>query len=205
MLMANLARMLRAQSYYAAGYLRASVLGVQVGRGARISPRARIRGAASIGAVTVGAGVSIGPGTYVGSGLIDSGVIGAYCSIGHDVYIGPTEHEMSGWTMSPFLLRALGEDGQQTEKIVAPPRIGCDVWIGARAIILRGAVIGDGAVIAAGSVVKGRIDPYEVWGGVPARAIRARFAEESARIRAQQKLDDALSRLVDDQDEWRVG
>jgi acetyltransferase-like isoleucine patch superfamily enzyme len=48
------------------------------------------------------------------------------------------------------------------------------VWIGANATILDGARIGKGAVIAAGAVVDGEVPPYEIWGGVPARKLKAR-------------------------------
>ncbi len=50
--------------------------------------------------------------------------------------------------------------------------IGRNVWIGMRAIVLKGATIGDGAVIAAGSVVTGDIPGNVLAGGVPARVIR---------------------------------
>lgn len=50
--------------------------------------------------------------------------------------------------------------------------IGNHVWIGARAIILKGVTIGDGAVIAAGAVVTKDVPPRTLVGGVPARAIR---------------------------------
>ncbi len=53
-------------------------------------------------------------------------------------------------------------------------RIGDDVWIGAHVVILDGAIIGNGSVVGALSLVKGRIPPNEVWGGVPARFIKKR-------------------------------
>ena len=40
--------------------------------------------------------------------------------------------------------------------------IGNNIWIGANAIILRGAVIGDNAVIAAGTVVMGEVPANSV-------------------------------------------
>lgn len=55
--------------------------------------------------------------------------------------------------------------------------IGSDVWISANCTILDGASIGDGCVIAAGSVVRGSTDPYCVYGGVPARKLKARALE----------------------------
>lgn len=53
--------------------------------------------------------------------------------------------------------------------------IGNDVWIGANSIILAGTTIGDGSVIAAGSVVNRDVEPYSVYGGVPAKFIKSRF------------------------------
>ncbi len=48
------------------------------------------------------------------------------------------------------------------------------VWIGARAIITPGVVIGRGAVVGAGAVVTHDIRPYQIAAGVPAREIRER-------------------------------
>ncbi len=56
--------------------------------------------------------------------------------------------------------------------------IGNDVWIGANVIILPGVNIGDGAIIAAGAVVTKSVEPYAVVGGIPAKVIKYRFAEE---------------------------
>lgn len=49
-----------------------------------------------------------------------------------------------------------------------------DVWIGARAIILKGVHVGRGAVIGAGAVVRRRVPPYSIVTGNPARAHRLR-------------------------------
>lgn len=54
----------------------------------------------------------------------------------------------------------------------APVIIGDDVFIGARAIILKGVTIGDGAVIGAGSVVTKSIPPRVIAAGNPARIIK---------------------------------
>lgn len=53
----------------------------------------------------------------------------------------------------------------------APVVIGDRVWISCRAIILPGVTIGEGAVIAAGAVVTKNIEPYTIYGGIPARKI----------------------------------
>lgn len=56
--------------------------------------------------------------------------------------------------------------------------IGNDVWIGGRAILMRGIHIGDGAVIGAGAVVTRDVEPYTIVAGVPAKPLRKRFSED---------------------------
>ncbi len=55
-----------------------------------------------------------------------------------------------------------------------PIRVGCNVWIGTGAIVLKGVTIGDGAVIGAGAVVTKSVPADEIWAGVPAKRIGQR-------------------------------
>lgn len=55
---------------------------------------------------------------------------------------------------------------------VKPVVVGSDVWIGARAIVLKGVTIGDGAIIAAGAVVTRDVPPGAIVAGVPAKVVR---------------------------------
>lgn len=153
------------------GWIWASLQGVRLGPGSRISRKASIKGVAFLGDVEVREGVSIGKGTYINSGWVHSGVIGEYCSIAYGVLIGPTEHRLDYWTMSPFEAKDAGESPSVTTRNIPPPVIGNGVWIGAHAVILRGVVIGDRAVIAAGAVVTKNVPSGEIWGGIPARMI----------------------------------
>ena len=170
----NLKASLHNKLYYFAGNFRAGLLGVQLGTGAKVSPKANIIGAYYIGAATIAKDVTLGEGSYISSRFIFSGKIGKWCSIGYETIIGPSEHLIHGITTSPTLAVKLGHSPSIANKTVAPPQIGDEVWIGARSIILRGVEIGDGAVIAAGAVVTKSIPSREIWGGVPAKKIGIR-------------------------------
>jgi acetyltransferase-like isoleucine patch superfamily enzyme len=54
---------------------------------------------------------------------------------------------------------------------VAPVLIEEDVWIGARAMVLKGVTVGACAVVAAGAVVARSVPPGAIVAGVPARVI----------------------------------
>jgi acetyltransferase-like isoleucine patch superfamily enzyme len=66
-----------------------------------------------------------------------------------------------------------GEDGHVSRVPSARPiLVEANVWIGARAILLPGAVIERDCVVAAGAVVSGRCERGGLYGGVPARLLR---------------------------------
>ena len=57
-------------------------------------------------------------------------------------------------------------------EIAKPIEIGKHVWIGNRAIILKGVKIGDGAVIAAGAIVTKDVPAKTIVAGVPAKVVK---------------------------------
>lgn len=56
----------------------------------------------------------------------------------------------------------------------APITIGSYAWICARAVVCPGITVGEGAVLGLASVATHDLEPWTVYGGVPARVIRKR-------------------------------
>ena len=102
-------------------------------------------------------GAKLGFNSYSAGTLLDPPltVVGDNCIIGHD---------------SVLICHAV----EGNDLALAPIRLGNNVTIGAKAVILPGVTIGDGAVVAVSAVVaKGtEIGAGELWGGIPARRMR---------------------------------
>ncbi|MBU5636064.1 hypothetical protein KOM00_04900 [Geomonas sp. Red69] len=170
----NIFNLVAKKLYYAVGWVKASMYGVELSSAARISPYADVKEAAFLGDVVIGRDVSIGCGTYVNSGDISAATIGRYCSIAYNVLIGPTEHIPDHWTTSPFEAVVAGFTAASTTKISPRPVIEDNVWVGANVVVLRGVTIHRGAIIAAGAVVTRDVPSNQIWGGVPAKFLRDR-------------------------------
>ena len=89
--------------------------------------------------------------------------IGNDCLFGPDVLIINNNHSMK-----------LGQLIRDQDSLTGAIKIGNDVWIGGKSVILPGVTIGDGAVIAAGSIVNKDVAAYAVVAGVPAKLIKYR-------------------------------
>lgn len=114
--------------------------------------------------------VYIGPRCVISSKV----TIGAYTMLANNVYIMGGDH-VYNQVGTPIIFS--GRDK------IRPTYIGIDCWIGAHSIVMCGVTIGDGSIIAAGSVVTKNVNPYSIYGGVPAKKIKDRFTSETEKQR----------------------
>lgn len=116
----------------------------------------------------------------------DKLIIGKFCSIacGVKFLFNSANHSMTSISAYPFPL-FFEEWGLEKKNVTqawdnkGDIVIGNDVWLGYEAVILAGVKIGDGAIIGTRAVVTKDVPPYTISGGVPARPIRKRFADET--------------------------
>lgn len=129
-----------------------------------------------------GRNVNIEKNVYFGDGqriiIGDNSGIGINCQvgsdteIGRDVMMGPDVVILNKNHRFDDLAVPMRCQGSSPSE---PVRIGNDVWIGQRVIILPGVTVGNGAILAAGAVVTGDVEPYAIVGGNPAKKIKSRF------------------------------
>lgn len=136
----------------------------------------------------VGAYSYIGPYTEV-----ENTEIGKFCSISDNCRIGMGTHNTDQISTSPiFTQKNNGTKIQWVDKNVNDSpllkvKLGNDIWVGSRAMILGGITIGDGAIIGAGAVVTRDVPAYAIVGGVPAKVIKFRFSEYLIRLLIESK------------------
>jgi len=99
-------------------------------------------------------------------------IIGENVSISNDVTILTADHDMNTYNL---------------QGRIRDVKIGDYVWIGTRALIMPGVIVGKGAIVAAGSIVTKNVEPFQVVAGVPARTIRKRPAEKDFEYNASYK------------------
>lgn len=130
--------------------------GARIGRGVVIKPYLRVKFPWRL---RVGDHVWLGEGVWIDNlGEVE---IGHQVCISQGVYLCTGSHD---WGAPGFDL------------VVRPIRISDHAWICARATLGPGVTIGEGAVLALGAVASRNLDPWQIYAGVPARAIRQRPA-----------------------------
>lgn len=108
-----------------------------------------------------GTHIHLGARIYLNAGctILDSAAV----HIGDDTMIGPGVQILCAEHHKDPVKRAAGLE------IALPVTIGCNVWIGAGAIIMPGVSLGDQVIVAAGAVVTKDVSKGKTIKGVPAR------------------------------------
>ena len=139
----------------------------------RISHKAKVYGHVQV------TSSSMGDYSYIGrNSRIIHADIGKFCSIASETKIGMGTHTLDKISTSPIFTEAKNGTKHSWVKTSAVNpfkrvKVGNDVWIGVRTMVMGGVTIGDGAVIGAGSIVTKDI------------LIRYRFSQE--------QIDDLLA------------
>jgi acetyltransferase-like isoleucine patch superfamily enzyme len=133
---------------------------ISIGRRARLHTGSMLD--AQKGSITLGERVSLNPYAII-YGL--GGV-----TIGNDVRIAAHAVIVSFEHNYDDRSKSITDQGHTKRPVVVED----DVWIGSGAKILAGSHVSKGCVIAANAVIKGRTEPYGIYGGIPARLIKYR-------------------------------
>lgn len=123
----------------------------------------------------------IGDHFYIGrdSQIACDAIIGDYVGFANKVgLIGPYDHNFHQVGLPMRLSSRIQDCDYNWKGDSLKVEIEDDVWVGYGSIILSGVKIGQGSVIAAGSLVTRNVDPFSIYGGVPARKIGERFENE---------------------------
>ncbi len=137
---------------------------IRIGAHSHIYDYVVFRAVGGVGDISIGEHCYINPHTVIYSG---SGVrFGNYVLIGPACVIAPANHAIDRLDVP---IRHQGFMPSRGGVVIDD-----DVWVGAHCTLLDGTHIGRGAVIAAGAVVSGTVEPYAIYGGVPARRIGER-------------------------------
>lgn len=126
------------------------VFGARIGTGVVIKPRVRVKFPWRL---TVGDHSWIGESVWIDN--LAQVTVGAHCCLSQGAYLCTGNHD---WTDPRFGL------------ITGSINLGDGCWIGARASLAPGTLVGPGAVVALGSVASGSLAAWTVNIGIPAEA-----------------------------------
>ena len=115
--------------------------------------------------------------------------IGSYCMISPDVWIQDNNsHSIYAQDRLVDMLgsRDFNDVGTDMTKATSKPiKIGDHVWVGRRAVILKGVTIGDRSIVAAGSVVTHNVPPDTIVAGNPAVVVKKIYPNPTNITKAQ--------------------
>ncbi len=130
------------------------LFGAKVGKGCLLKPSINVK---SPWLLEVGDHVWIGERVWLDTYFPIK--IGSHVCISQDAYLCTGNHDWTDASLGLKEGRLVVEDG---------------VWIGARATVLPGAMLASHSVITGGAVIAKATEPYTIYAGNPATAIRTR-------------------------------
>jgi putative colanic acid biosynthesis acetyltransferase WcaF len=130
------------------------LFGANMAPKARVSPTARIWAPWNLTCETV---ATIGPDAIVYNPKPIH--IGSHAILSQEAYLCGATHDY---------------DDPAFPTVAHPMKVGDYAWVCARASVQPGVTIGEGAVLALGSVAVADLEPWTIYGGVPARRIKDR-------------------------------
>lgn len=160
----------RSLEWVTTAFYRLRYPGVRWGRGVKVRGALRVRGR---GSIVIGDGTRFDSKAGLNAIQTASGVtvsIGRDCYVNgvdifatHDVSIGDDCLVGESWILTTdFHSVALDRRWNAANVRSGPVRIGNNVWLAARTVVMKGVTIGDGAVITLGTVVSKDVAPANV-------------------------------------------
>ncbi len=140
--------------------------------------------------IHIGEGTIVGPDTSLSAGMAPGQVMASnpVVRIGDHCVIGRGSHVVGHWSIEvgdevqtgPYVYITDQNHSYADVRtpigrqwpVEAAVRIGSGSWLGAHAVVLPGADIGEQVVVAAGAVVRGHVPDRCVVAGVPAKIVR---------------------------------
>lgn len=143
-----------------------STNGIIMGRNVSIGKYTTIECTGSLTNIGLGlkVGNNVGMGTHGFWGCAGGIEVGDDTIFGNYVSLHSENHNYANLDI-PIRLQGVNRKGI---------KIGNNCWIGAKATILDGTILGNGCIVAAGAVVRGTFPDNAVIGGVPAQILKMR-------------------------------
>ena len=136
------------------------LFGAQIGRGARLKPRLRVKFPWRL---ELGDHVWLGEGVWIDN--LAPVTIGDHCCVSQGAYLCTGSHD---WSREDFAL------------VTAPIALEEKCWIGAQAVVAPGVTLHQGAVLGLGAVAVSDLEPWSIYLGNPAGLVRARSVDSSS-------------------------
>jgi putative colanic acid biosynthesis acetyltransferase WcaF len=145
------------------------LFGAKIGRGVILKPGVKVKFPWRL---------AVGDHSWIGEDVwIDNlaqVTIGADCCLSQGVYLCTGSHD---WSKASFDL------------VASPITIEDGAWVAAKATIAPGVKIGEGAVLGLGGVATGNLQPWTIYLGAPAQALRTRTSRKDTGRKDTERKD----------------